>query len=67
MLSDLLPAIREVDEVIHLRKEILVAGLCNWWGSTGSMRCDLLSNPIVAEKTPQCVGLKVPFQAKTEI
>jgi hypothetical protein len=42
---DLLLAIREADEVIHLQKEIVVAGLFKWWGS---IPCD----PILTEKTP---------------
>jgi hypothetical protein len=43
MESDLLLAIREVDEVIHLQEEIMV---WKWWGL---MTCDLLSNPIEAK------------------
>jgi hypothetical protein len=43
MESDLLLAIREVDEVNHLQEEVVV---WMWWGL---MRCDLLSNPMVAE------------------
>jgi hypothetical protein len=53
MASDLLLAVQEVDEVIHLREEIVVAGLCSWWGS---MPCDLFSNPILTEKTPVQLG-----------
>jgi hypothetical protein len=55
MVSDLLLAIREVDEVIHLQEEIVVAGLCKWWGS---MPCD----PILTENTPAHLGSNA-FQA----
>jgi hypothetical protein len=45
-VSDLLLAIREVDEVIHVLEELWFAGLCKWWGT---MLYDSLSKPIVAE------------------
>jgi hypothetical protein len=48
--SDLLLAIREVDEVIHLQEEMVV---WKWWGL---MPCDLLSNPMVAEYTLARLG-----------
>jgi hypothetical protein len=51
MVSGLLLAIREVDEVIHLDEEIVV------WG-TLQVPCDLLSNPIVTENTPGSVRLQ---------
>jgi hypothetical protein len=51
MLSDLLLAIREVDEVIHLQEEIVVCG------TSGGAPCDLLSNPILTEENPGALGL----------
>ena len=49
----LLPSIREVDEVIHCREEIVVAGLCNWW-VRGYVICSAIS--ILTEKTPAQLG-----------
>jgi hypothetical protein len=45
-VSDLLLAIREVDEVIHMQEEIVVCGTFKWWGT---IPCDSFSKPIVAE------------------
>jgi hypothetical protein len=45
-VSDLLLAIRVVDEVIHVEEEIGVCGTFKWWGT---IPCDSLSKPIVAE------------------
>jgi hypothetical protein len=59
---------------LFISREIVAAGLCNWWGS---MPCDLFSNPILTEKTPvqlgcnafgNAFGLKgVPSQKAPEI
>lgn len=32
MVFNLLLAIRELDEGFHLQDEVVVAGLCKWWG-----------------------------------
>lgn len=39
MMSDLLLV---VDEVVYLQEEIVVAGLCKWWGT-------ILCDPILTE------------------
>jgi hypothetical protein len=45
------------------REEIVVAGLCNWWGS---MPYNSLSNPIVTEKA-QCGWAEMPFRLQTSV
>jgi len=54
MVSDLLFAIREVNEGIHLQEENVVAGLCKWWGS---IPCDpTLTENALAHFRLQCLS-----------
>lgn len=56
VVFDLLLAIRTVDEVIYLQEEIVVCGTLKWWGT---MPCDLLGKPIMAEQA-QCIWASTP-------